>query len=258
MKQIKCVLVGDIDCDKTKLLICYSTNSFSEQYISTVFDNYSTNVKVEDQPINLQLWDTSSQEEYKRTRSLSYTQTDVFVILFSLVNPASLENVEKIWLPEIKRYCPETPFILVGTKSNLRDEFNLHESEFIEKGWHPVSYEEGNRMKNKIGAQSYIECDILKHYNITEVFESAIKAVLHYHVETSEEIKSKLKKEKKEKKRLQKEEKKRKRQKKKEEKQKKKTERKEKKKQKKINKSKNKKKLNVEFKVNISLKISYK
>lgn len=73
--------------------------------------------------VSLGLWDTAGQEDYDRLRPLSYPQTDVFLICFSVASPSSFENVTSKWYPEIKHHCPDAPIILVGM---LRTSFQIY------------------------------------------------------------------------------------------------------------------------------------
>ena len=72
-------------------------------------------------PVSLPLKHTLFQEDYDRLRPLSYPMTDVFLICFSVVNPASFQNVREEWVPELQEYAPTVPYLLIGTQVSVVD-----------------------------------------------------------------------------------------------------------------------------------------
>lgn len=98
-------------------------------------------------------------------RPLSYPQTDLFIVAFSVTSPASFENVKFKWIPEIKRCAPGVPFILVGTKIDMRD------------GLKHVSKVNGDRLCHDLKGESYLECSAKTREGLKDVFDVAIKSV---------------------------------------------------------------------------------
>ncbi|KAJ8527952.1 hypothetical protein K7X08_015403 [Anisodus acutangulus] len=173
-KFIKCVTVGDGAVGKTCMLICYTSNRFPTDYIPTVFDNFSANVAMDGRIVNLGLWDTAGQEDYSRLRPLSYRGADIFVLAFSLISRASYENVLKKWMPELRRFAPDVPIVLVGTKLDLRDD-NRYVADHMDSNI--ITPAQGEELRKQIGATAYVECSSKTQQNVKAVFDTAIKAV---------------------------------------------------------------------------------
>uniref|UniRef100_A0A5K3F136 Small monomeric GTPase n=1 Tax=Mesocestoides corti TaxID=53468 RepID=A0A5K3F136_MESCO len=176
-RTIKCVVVGDGAVGKTCLLISYTTNKFPSEYVPTVFDNYAVTVRVGGDPMMLALFDTAGQEDYDRLRPLSYPHTDIFLLCFSVVNPASFANVKEKWYEEIKHHAPNTPFLLVGTQTDLRDDTGKVESLALNRQ-KPITPEQGEKLAREIKAHKYVECSALTQYGLKNVFDEAILATL--------------------------------------------------------------------------------
>lgn len=71
-----------------------------------MFDNYAVTVMIGGEPYTLGLFDTAGQEDYDRLRPLSYPQTDVFLVCFSVISPSSYENVkEKVTWLLVLNFC---------------------------------------------------------------------------------------------------------------------------------------------------------
>ena len=135
------------------------------------------NIGVQRQRESLRIIISSGQEDYDRLRPLSYPDTNVLLLCFSISSPDSLENIPERWVPEVKHFCPKVPVVLVGLKKDLRtDEETLSLLAADKKV--PVSPEDGEEMKTKIGAVGYHECSAKTKEGVREVFEAATRAAL--------------------------------------------------------------------------------
>jgi len=175
IQQCKFVAIGDGAVGKTAMLVSYTSNSTPADYTPTVFDNYNAITMFKNKPLSICCWDTAGQDDYDHLRSLSYPQTDVFIVCFSITSPISFANVSSKWVPELQHHCPDVPIILVGTKLDLRSNSEYLE-EMKRRGVEVITNEQGRKLAQTVGAVDYIECSAVTQQGLKDVFDRSLMA----------------------------------------------------------------------------------
>ena len=186
-KTLNIVIVGDGDTGKTCLLMQFKGRQFPKDYVPTVFETYTRDIRLDGEIIQLGLWDTAGQEGYDRLRPLAYPHCDCFVICYSVDSPDSLKNAKDKWLPELEHFSPNVPKILVATKKDIRrrtlaimDILNGNKAPSI------VSYEEGLCTAAEIGASRFLETSALYNDGVREMFAQTARVALEAREEQKE------------------------------------------------------------------------
>lgn len=81
------------------------------------------------------------------------------------------------WLPDIAHHCPGTPYLLVGTKVDLRDDRYTLEM-LAKKNKQVVTFKDGEELARHLKAVKYMECSALTQIGVQDVFEEAVLAAL--------------------------------------------------------------------------------
>ncbi|OBT53650.1 GTP-binding protein rhoA [Pseudogymnoascus sp. 24MN13] len=106
-----------------------------------------------------------------------YPDSHVILICFAVDSPDSLDNVQEKWISEVLHFCQGLPIILVGCKKDLRYDQKTIE-ELHKTSQKPVTPEQGEEVRKKIGAYKYLECSAKTNEGVREVFEHATRAAL--------------------------------------------------------------------------------
>jgi len=146
------------------------------EYNPTVFDSYNVNVMVDGRTVGLTIWDTAGQDDYNALRPLSYPQTNVFILCYSVTNQESLDHVAGYrrygegWEVELKHHCPGVPIILAGLKADLLDDAQSQSK--------IVPFTKALEVGFQIGAVKTMEVSSLTGRNVKILFDEAIRAAM--------------------------------------------------------------------------------
>lgn len=161
--SFKIIVIGDSGVGKSCLTSKAAKNSFEEYYQATVgFEFLTFNLKLDDNVIKLQIWDTCGQEIYRSLISNFYRNSSLAVLVYSIDNEQSFKNAET-WLHELKAQSnPDVRIFLVGNKCDLEE---------IRK----VPKEEAEKFKNENKIDKFFETSAKTGFNAKNLLIEAAK-----------------------------------------------------------------------------------
>ena len=161
--SFKVIVIGDSGVGKSCLTTQAVRNNFEEFYTATGgFEFLTFNMRINNNVLKLQIWDTCGQEVYKSLISGIYRNSSLAIILYSVTNRNTFQHIDT-WIKELSQNSTKNiKIILVGNKSDLEKE-------------RKISYEEGEKLKNKHKLDYFIETSAKTGNNAKNVLIEAAK-----------------------------------------------------------------------------------
>ncbi|KAI6645728.1 hypothetical protein LOD99_12991 [Oopsacas minuta] len=182
-EALKILVLGAGAVGKTCLTLQYVRNEFVCGYTPTIEEVYETPARVEDSLYILQILDTAGTDECGIIREQFYHQCDGYLLLFSVTDRFSLQEIKEIQ-KDIKRQVNRSiPFLVVGNKIDLSES-------------RKISSDEGETIASMLGGE-YIETSAKFHINVDRVFHTLVSKIQHNNKVTDKKTSKKERKAKK-------------------------------------------------------------
>lgn len=191
-RRRKILVIGDMMSGKSNLISAYSKDRFTDIYSPTILHCCETDVLMSSERMHIVVIEVSGRDDFKPLRQKAYRKVDAIIVCYPVDSLQSFERVKNYWVPEVKRFVPNAPFVLIGTKRDIRDEARDRledvlsgeeamsvrikaEATFRQKF---VSQEKGRCMADQVGATEFFECSSLYRDTTRDIFERVTKIAL--------------------------------------------------------------------------------
>ncbi|KYQ89436.1 Rho GTPase [Tieghemostelium lacteum] len=162
------VILGEDGIGKTALLITMGDKMYPEYVPSVVGfgpkESTLTNLK---RKYRVQFWDTNGSEPYDTLRLTVYRDIGLAILCFAIDSKYSFEKIDTKYYTEFKvNTVGYVPFILVGTKGELRSDSTIDVNTLVTR-------KQAEEYANKIGTH-YVEVSSKNLTNIDNLFDQVV------------------------------------------------------------------------------------
>ncbi|MFX1503749.1 MAG: Rab family GTPase [Promethearchaeota archaeon] len=126
---LKIIIIGDPAVGKTSLIKKYVSGQFTKDYRSSIGTNiFTKKIKLNNNiESKIQFWDIAGQERWINMRHYYYAGAKGIIIVGDLTRRNTFDQIEKFWIPDVKKYCDIAPIILLANKNDLNSELSENE-----------------------------------------------------------------------------------------------------------------------------------
>ena len=161
----KVLLLGNSYVGKTCILLRFSEDIFKENYDVTIGLNYRIkSMTVENNPIKMQIWDTSGEEKFKAIAKNFYRGAHGVLLVYDICQKNSFLDVKR-WIEQIIENADNDDIVMIlcGNKCDNEKE-------------RKISKEEGENLAKNYGIP-FFECSAKNNFNINEIFETMAQKI---------------------------------------------------------------------------------
>ena len=126
----KIVLIGDTCVGKSCILVRFSDDVFSENYVTTIgVDFRFKTMIIKNKIAKIQIWDTAGQERYRSITTAYYRGAAAIIICCDSTNKDSFYNLNN-WIDEIAKYTDrDVDKLILMNKCDLVENRQIDKSE---------------------------------------------------------------------------------------------------------------------------------
>lgn len=120
LHEVKLCLLGDSGVGKTCIVNRFVSDIFSEHESLTVGAAFTTKtVKVGDNSILFQIWDTAGQEKYRGLAPMYYRGSAAAIVVYDITSERSFNEMQT-WITELRQLGPQNLVLAItGNKLDL-------------------------------------------------------------------------------------------------------------------------------------------
>lgn len=171
--KLNVYLAGENEIGRSTLIKTFINGKCNKEDSWYLFYDQKANIIVDKKKIEMTICIDESANNISRNQCWHYSTADVIIFCFSLVNQFSYNQIE-VFHEELMKHYPDKPYMLVGMKKDKREKFETLRQYSDVK----IKTSDGERLKEKINSEYYIECSSWEQENVKEVFETAVRLFL--------------------------------------------------------------------------------